>query len=207
VEISGPAPLFAISEPRPWHDDPTLCLRERLEGAPADGLVKGWLFQSVVENAKRHGVEVVAAQRWLGFKDYPVREYLELLGQAAVRVQPDQSAQDTLRLLGRGVYGSFSQSLFGKVVLAGLGSGHDGARTGLRWVTHVYKLTSNHAVATFSESSDGVTTIVLSNVWSFPDAYHVGIFEGVAQAFGGDVGVEVESGGLSDAALTFTWRG
>jgi uncharacterized protein (TIGR02265 family) len=161
----------------------------------------------VVQNAKRHGVEVETPQRWLGFKDYPVRQYLEVLAQAAVRVHPQRPARETLRTLGRGVYGSFSQSLFGKVVLGGLGSGRDGARTGLRWVTHVYKLTSNHAQATFTESSDRVTSIHLSSVWSFPDAYHVGIFEGVAQAFGGEVAVDVATQGLSEATLTFTWHG
>lgn len=191
---------------RSWLDDPSLALRERIEQAPADGLVKGWLFQSVVENAKRHGVELDVEHRYLGFKDYPVREYLELLGQAAVRVKRDRPPAATLRELGRGVYASFSQSLFGKVVLAGLGSGHAGARTGLLWITRVYKMTSNHAVATFSEPMENVAVIELSNVWSFPDAYHVGIFEGAATAFGGTVRVESQSHTLSSATLTFTWR-
>jgi uncharacterized protein (TIGR02265 family) len=188
-------------------EDPSLELRERLDGAPSDGLVKGWLFQSVVKTASVHGVDVAGVRRWLGIKDYSVTDYLELLAQAAVLVHPGRPARETLRVLGRGVYASFADAVLGKVVLASLGDGHHAARTGLRWVTHVYKLTSNHAVAKFTEISDRASVIHLSNVWSFPDAYHVGIFEGAAHAFGGDVGVSVESISLSEAKLTFTWRG
>jgi uncharacterized protein (TIGR02265 family) len=209
---SDAAPPSSWSEPtdgrpRPWLDDPTLSLRERLNGAPSDGRVKGWLFQSVIDNAKRSGIELSTTRRYLGFKDYHVTEYLELLGQASVMVRPGQPARDTLRLLGRGVFDSFSGSLFGKVVLSGLGRDHSGARTGLRWVTQVYKMTSNHAVARFTESGDDVAVIDLDNVWSFPDAYHVGVFEGAARGFGGDVRVDIKGRSLSAATLTFTWLG
>lgn len=190
---------------KPWLDDSSLGLRDRLAQAPKDGLVKGWLIHSIMENAKRQGVELAMERKYLGFKDYPVAEYLELLGQAAVRLQGNGSAKEALRELGRGVHGSFSQSLVGKVVLAGLGSGHDGARTGLRWITRVYKMTSNHATASIEEPTDHVAVISLSNVWSFPDAYHVGIFEGAAAAFGGKVSVGTSDVSLSSATLTFTW--
>lgn len=197
-------PRSALSPP--WFKDETLSLAERIEKAPAEGRVKGWLMQSIVDNAKRHGVELLTPRRYLGFKDYPVREYLEVLAQAAVRVRPGRPSLETLRLLGQGVFPSFAESLFGKVILVGLGKGHDGARTGLRMVTQVYKMTSNHAVARFSEISDNEALIELSNVWSFPDSYHVGIFEGAARGFGGSVKVEIRGRSLSEAALQFVWR-
>jgi len=203
LPVSSPRSLDGQS--RPWLDDPTLALRDRLAGAPADGLVKGWLFQSVAENAKRNGVELRTARRYLGFKDYAVAEYLELLGQAAVMVRPGQPARETLRALGRGVFASFSSSLFGKVILSSMGRDHAGARTGLRWITQVYKMTSNHAVARITEPAEDTAMIELENVWSFPDAYHVGIFEGAAQGFGGEVVVQVVAHSLSTATLTFTW--
>lgn len=131
---------------------------------------------------------------------------MELLGQASVRVQPDQAPIETLRELGRGVYATFSKSLFGKVILAGLGEGHGGARSGLRWISRIYKMTSNHATADFEESSEDTSVLTLTNVWSFPDAYHVGIFEGAARAFGGNVRVQISSASLSSATLTFTWE-
>lgn len=180
-------------------------MTERLAGAPVDGLVKGWLCQSIIENAKRHGVDLELERRYLGFKDYPVREYLELLAQAAVTVRRHEPAWQTLRVLGHGVYDSFSQSLFGKVITAGLGKGHDGARTGLRMIAYVYKRTSNHAVVRVTEPSDDVAIVELSDVWSFPDAYHVGIFEGAARGFGGDVRVEIARRSLSEASLKFQW--
>ncbi len=188
-----------------WEDEPSLSLKERIAGTPPDGLVKGWLVHSIVENAKRHGVELVAPRRYFGFKDYPVAEYLALLAQAAVRVDPLRPPADTLRKLGRAVYPSFAGSIMGKVILAALPTGHDGARTGLTWITRVYKMTSNHAVARFTEHSEHTSVIHLENVWSFPDTYHVGIFEGAAQGFGGDVIVRVERKSLSAADLTFTW--
>jgi uncharacterized protein (TIGR02265 family) len=190
-----------------WMEEPSLRLRDRIAGAPKGSLVKGWLVHSIVENARRHGTELVTGRKYFGFKDYPVEEYLELLGQAAVCSLPERSPRDTLRELGRGVYGNFSQSLFGKVILTGLGNGHDGAKTGLRWITRVYHMTSNHAVARFTEPNDDVAVIELENVWSFPDAYHVGIFEGAAHGFGGQVSVDIESLSLSSARLTFRWKG
>jgi uncharacterized protein (TIGR02265 family) len=193
--------------PAPWFVDPTLHLGKRIAGAPDGGLVKGWLFQSVLEQAAAHGATLDAPRRYLGFKDYPVAEYLELLAQAAVRVRPDMPAVETLRLLGRGVYDTFSKSLFAKVIMSSLGSGHGGARTGLKWIAHVYKLTSNHAVARFHEMNDTTAMIELESVWSFPDSYHVGIFEGAATGFGGKVLTKIEPRSLSSAALTFEWLG
>ncbi len=202
---SSQSPGSAAPPARPWLDEPSLMLAERIAQAPEDGLVKGWLCQSVVENARRFGVELALERRYLGFKDYPVKEYLELLGQAACLVRPEEPPRATLRVLGHGVYASFAQSLFGKVLIAGLGKGREGAQTGLLLVAQVYKMTSNHAVADVEKPSRDVTVIKLSDVWSFPDAYHVGIFEGAARGFGGKVSVVVESRSLSEARLTFSW--
>jgi uncharacterized protein (TIGR02265 family) len=193
--------------PSPWFSDPTLQLAQRISGAPDGGLVKGWLFQSVLEQASASGAVLDTSRRYLGFKDYAVAEYLELLAQAAVRAHPDLPAVETLRLLGRGVYDTFAKSLFAKVIMASLGSGHSGARTGLRWIAHVYKLTSNHAIARFQEVSETVAMIELESVWSFPDSYHVGIFEGAAVGFGGKVTTKVERRSLSSVALTLEWVG
>lgn len=202
-----PSTRLAPGASRPWLDDPALSLRERIAGAPGEGRVKGWLFQSVIESAKRHGVGLGSERRYLGFKDYGVAEYLELLAQAAVMVRPGQPARATLRTLGHGVFDSFAGSLFGKVVLSGMGRDHAGARTGLRWITRVYKMTSDHTVARYTEVSGSTAKIELENVWSFPDAYHVGIFEGAARGFGGAVKVDVKAQSLSAATLTFTWVG
>jgi uncharacterized protein (TIGR02265 family) len=193
--------------PAPWFVDPTLHLEQRIAGAPGSGLVKGWLFQSVLEQAAAHGATLDTLRRYLGFKDYPVTEYLELLAQAAVCVRPDLPAVETLRLLGHGVYDTFAKSLFAKVIMASLGSGHSGARTGLKWIAQVYKLTSNHAIARFHEPSETVAVVELEDVWSFPDSYHVGIFEGAANGFGGKVAAKIEPRSLSSAALTFEWLG
>lgn len=208
VSTAQPSPLSGAhtSQSKPWFEDPTLALAERIAQSPANGRVKGWLMQSIVDNAKRHGVDLGGDRKYLGFKDYAVREYLELLAEASVRVRPGRPAQETLRTLGQGVYPSFAQSLFGKVILVGLGKGHEGARTGLRMITHVYKMTSNHAVARFSEPSENGAIIELSNVWSFPDSYHVGIFEGAAHGFQGSVKVEIRSRSLSEAVLYFLWN-
>jgi uncharacterized protein (TIGR02265 family) len=67
-------------------------------------------------------------------------------------------------------------------------------------------MTSNHTAVDFTESSEDTSVVTLTNVWSFPDAYHVGIFEGAARAFGGNVSVQVSSASLSSATLTFTWE-
>ena len=203
--VSAPPSATGASQ-WPWLAEPSLRLRERLAGVPSDGLVKGWLIHSIVENAKRSGVELATDKKYLTFRDYPIREYLELLGQAAVRVEPEKPPIETLRALGRGVYATFAKSLFGKVIIAGLGDGHAGARTGLRWVSRIYKLTSNHAAVDFTEASEQTSVVTLKNVWSFPDAYHVGIFEGAARAFGGNVSVQIASASLSSATLTFTWE-
>src|SRR4029079_7971927 len=98
-------------------------------------------------------------------------------------------------------------SLFGKVILSGVGSGLDGARTGLRLVAKVYKRTSNHATVTITERGDEGTLIELDDVWSFPDWYHAGIFEGAAEAFGGRVSVTVQARSLSSSKLMLKWRG
>jgi uncharacterized protein (TIGR02265 family) len=192
--------------PEAWLEEPSLALRERIAGAPARGHVKGWLVHSIIENAKRHGVTLAVERSYLGFKEYPIREYLQLLAQAAVRVEHGRPPVDTLRELGRGVYGAFTSSMVGKVVRAGLGDGRAGARSGVGFIARIYRMTSDHTAVECETSADDVTTVRLSNVWSFPEAYHLGIFEGAARAFGGDVTAEVSDVTLSSATLTFRWK-
>ncbi len=158
-----------------------LDLEHRLDQAPKDGKVLGWMFNSVLDLADRRGVPLHEASRFTPFASYPLADYLRLLALAAERMDATASPRENLYALGLEVYGAFTESFMGRMVSTALGQGGS-ARDALRWVARSYRLTSEHTRAIVVLNVEGRAIVHLRNVWSFPDVYHVGVFEGAARA-------------------------
>lgn len=152
----------------------------RLESAPAKGMVKGWLLKSVVRRADQRGI-TLTEKKYHGFRSYPVQEYLRLLDQAAQQLEPKVPPKETLRRLGHEVYPAFRDSTVGRVVLAGFGEQGDASLRGLRWLSKGYRVASPHTRVRAAVVEPGHALLHLDRVWSFPDSYHVGIFQGAAE--------------------------
>ncbi len=173
-----PADDFAFGTPD-WSLG--LDLEERLAAAPHDSTVLGWAFNSVLRLAERKKVELPYSQAYTPFSPYPLRDYLRLLATAAERLDPSAPPRWNLYLLGTEVYSAFGDSLMGRMVSNALRQGAH-ARDTLKWVAQSYRLTSDHTRAEVVMNQDGRVIVHLREVWSFPDVYHVGVFEGAARA-------------------------
>ncbi len=158
-----------------------LDLEEILEEAPRDATVLGWAFNSVLRLAERKKVELPDYRAFTPFTPYPLHDYLRLLALAAERLDPQSPPRWNLFLLGSEVYPAFGDSLMGRMVSTALRQGAQ-ARDTLKWLAQSYRLTSEHTRAEVVMNVDGRVIVHLSEVWSFPDVYHVGVFEGAARA-------------------------
>src|SRR5262245_47380584 len=77
------------------------------EGVPAKGSVKGRFFRALVGDPGDPARPRVGQERYLAFRDYPMREYLELLLETARVRYPGIPHREALRRIGSGAYTLF----------------------------------------------------------------------------------------------------
>jgi uncharacterized protein (TIGR02265 family) len=119
---------------------------------------------------------------------YPGRELLEVLVEAATLAFPEVPLREGLRRLGHQVFPAVKGTAAGTFLFSVAGSN---VRAALGLTSRAYALFGSHARAELSAVADDTVIVELRNVWSFPDCYHVGIFEGGVSAFGGRATVAV----------------
>jgi uncharacterized protein (TIGR02265 family) len=192
---------------RPPDWDAPLDTEERLKAVPADGVTRGWVLQSVLDAARREGVELPGKASYGRFRDYPLREYVELLVSASELVRPEQPPRRTLFELGRGVFPGFASTLTGRVALRALGGIAEPARAGIELMSRLYRVTSKgRSAAELLEMGDSFAVIRLTGVWTFPDSYHLGVFVGAGQGvFGLEPSILVRTTSLCDCELLLSW--
>jgi uncharacterized protein (TIGR02265 family) len=178
-------------------------LAELLAQAPAEQSVKGLFFASIVARARAASGVSPGRPSYATFQDYPLREWLELLIRAAELTHPREPVREGLRRLGRGAYAAFTDSVIGKVLVSTAG-GDVGAV--LRQLPRIYRVSGNTGTAEVSFIEPARAIIHLRDIWDFPDAYQVGIYEGGLAALGATGHVRVRTLGLSGADLEVTWR-
>lgn len=178
-----------------------LQLPERHAGVAPDAQLKGLVFQSAVDLARAAG-KSPGRERYLAFKDYPFTEWLDVLVESARAAHPRLPPRDSLRRMGQLVFPRFEVSTLGKVILGAAGRN---VAASLRVIPRVYAALGHSGTATVREAGHDHASIELRGFWDFPDAYHVGLFEGCLSSLGhaGTVRAEVRS--LCDADLDLRW--
>lgn len=191
---------------RPPDWDAPLDVEERLAKVP-DGVTRGWVLESVLEAARREGVELPGKSSYGRFRDYPVREYVELLAKAAELVHPDRSPRRTLYELGLGIFPAFARTFTGRIALRALGGKADPARASIELMSRLYRVTSKgRSEAELLEMGNDFAVIRLRGVWSFPDSYHLGVFSGAATGvFELEPQILVRATSLCDCELLISW--
>lgn len=162
--------------------------------------VKGMQFQGLLDECALHG-RAIPGRRYVGFRDYPGEELVELLAMCAERLYPDEPPREGLRRLGRIAYPTLKKSLLGKIVFGALGTD---IRALLTLVTKAYQLSGNTGHASVLEVGDGEAIIHLEGIYTFIDAWHVGIIEGAVTTYAKDPIVKIKR--LSPTAADFWVR-
>jgi len=174
----------------------------RIAMAPADGWVRGMFFQDPIALARERTGRYPGLGRYAGFKSYPLRDYLRVLVGCAELAYPGVPLREGLRRLGHLAYPAFVASTIGRVIFSVAGDWI----AALRLASQAYRVAVNPGRVSIREEAPGYAIAELRSMWSFAEAYQVGIFEGAMKAFGksGDVRVKVIS--TSEVDLLLTWR-
>ncbi|MEM7604702.1 MAG: DUF2378 family protein, partial [Myxococcota bacterium] len=92
--------------------------QEYLAQAPSSATMKGVLFNDLAKLVGREQLGPSARPRYIAFKDYPLREWMEVLLYASREAFPRQPKREALHRLGLRAYEAFGASRIGKVMFA-----------------------------------------------------------------------------------------
>jgi uncharacterized protein (TIGR02265 family) len=187
--------------PPDW--DAAIDVEGRLAGAPEDGWVRGMFFQGLVDFVRSKTGKTVGRERYLAFKTYPLREYIALLATLASAAFPDVPAREGLRRLGHRAYPNLMSSTFGRVLFSVAANDFGEA---LRLVGRVYRMVANPGRVLVARLEPGLALLELRHMWTFADAYQVGVFEGGMRTYRREGEVEVRVKSLSEVDLWLRWR-
>lgn len=175
----------------------------RLASAPEDGWVRGMFFQGLVDFARSKTGQAVGRERYLAFKTYPLREYVSLLAAVAGVAFPDLPLREGLRRLGHRAYPNLMASTFGRVLFSVAANDFSEA---LRLVGRVYRMIANPGRVHVAQLAPGFALLELRQMWTFADAYQVGVFEGGMRSYRREGEIEVRVQGPSEVDLRLRWR-
>lgn len=152
---------------------------ERIQHAPESGRVRGLFFQDLLRAAPQ--IDVPRA-RYIPFTNYPMREFMQVTINAARAAHPGVAPTEALRRLGYGVYDVFANSLAGSALLSV--AQHEYLRV-LDLAPRGYELSIEPGeVIMQTDKANGRAVAQLRDVWTFPDSYHVGLWQGALVALG-----------------------
>jgi len=148
-----------------------------IEQTPKDHTVKGMYVAGIHDTLKTHHVtyNLTTVQ---AFKDYPLREYMELLLDSALTLYPRQTPSDGLRALGRLAIPTFARSIVGGVLMGTVGRSWELA---LKCVAKGYEVSLRPGKCLVTAMSPGRAVLQLRSVWNFGTSYQVGVIEGLME--------------------------
>lgn len=153
-------------------------LLERIEKTPRGHAVKGMYVGGLLDALESMGCDVADQQRVPAFRDYPLREYMELLVGGAITLYPNGTVQQGLRSLGQLGIPTFARSIVGGVIMGTVGRSWELA---LKCVSRGYEVSLKPGKAVVAEMTADRAVVQLRNVWNFGDSYQVGMIEGLMQ--------------------------
>jgi uncharacterized protein (TIGR02265 family) len=184
----------------PW--DAPLDTDSYIRAIPEAALIKGMYPGAIAAEGKRRGVKLPhAADKYLPFYEYPLRDHMSLVCEAASAFFPELGKRQALRKLGRAAVNAFTQTTFGKAVLGGLTQPQTVARA-LSTLVRAYGTSLSRPTphVEVAANGDGACYLRLRDAWLLLDSHQVGIIEGYCRVCGvrAEVRVAVESPSSAD---------
>ena len=129
-----------------------------VESARPDVFIKGMFFEDAVQMLARAGHPTT--KKYIAFKDYPQREYLDLTRDAVALAMPELGARRALYQMALNVYPRLTSSLIGRVVFAAVGK--DPERV-LSLVSKAYGLAVNGCEVQLLSLEEGRAVVMYRN--------------------------------------------
>ena len=152
----------------------------RLAAVPQDAQLRGMFLQVLVDSFPAEIRNKLGARRYVAFKNYPMREYVELLAFSASQARSQKPA-DCVRRLGRLIYPNYVKTVSGSAIFAL--AGRDYGRV-MDAAPVAYKVGVSSASVTVRTVEPCHVHVELRNVFNLPEFHQVGIWEGAMQVCG-----------------------
>jgi uncharacterized protein (TIGR02265 family) len=175
----------------------------RLAAVPADATVRGMFLQLLQESMSGDANGPVRARRYVSFKNYPMRDYVELLALSCSRPARGVGHAECVRRLGRMVYPKYADTITGTAIFAA--AGRDFRRV-LELCPAAYRVSTPTADVSIINVEAGRARVALRRMWNLPDFHQVGIFEGAMDLCGVTGSITVERHNLCDVDFEVRWR-
>lgn len=170
---------------------------------PADALARGMFFNSVINLTERAtGKRPAGVGEYVHFKEYPILDFFTLAQKCAPLAFPGTPFREAMRRFGQDVFPMLAQTMIGKTIF-GIAL-RDWPRT-LDLASRGYPVSIRPGSARLLELEDRRAIIALREVWSYPDCYQVGIFEGAMAVFRLHGTIRVRRFSLCDMDLLIEW--
>ncbi len=174
-----------------------LDLEERLAHVPADAMNKGIVLMGPVHEVKEKTGKQIGRGEYGLFTDYPVKEMIEIILEAARLLHPDVPIREGIRRVGRGLFPRLRSSAAGRMLFALAGNNIFSA---VRLVGRAHALGSCTR-ASASVVDEHTILVEVRNAWIFPESYQVGIYEGALPTYNKTGRVLVRTRSLSEIDL------
>ena len=152
----------------------------RVAAIPEGAVIRGMFLQVLWDALTLELNGRLRARRYVAFKNYPMREYVELLGFASEQARATRPA-DYMRRLGRLIYPNYVKTISGSAIFAV--AGHDFGRV-IEASPTAYKVGLSPASIVIRRIEHNHAQVELRNVFNLPDFHQVGIWEGAMKVCG-----------------------
>ena len=161
---------------------------QRLAAIPKSSMVRGMFLQLLVDAIGPTFMAKRPAHRYSAFKNYPLREYVELLGFAVEHMRRYAPA-DCVRRLGWPVYPSYAKTLTGTAIFAV--AGYDFRRI-IELSPKAYQIGLEPAEVRLRSIEPQYALVELRSMYNVPEFHQVGVWEGAMQTCGVEGQIKTE---------------
>jgi uncharacterized protein (TIGR02265 family) len=186
----------------PADDRAPFSAEDYLQAIPPKARVRGMFFNSYIEQAEKRGI-ALDAKSHVSFKLYPLDDWARFALEVSRAFWPDEPLRGGLRRAGLAAYPTFADSLIGRIIFGAVGKD---VGLVLRLAGKGYEHSLEPGSCTVVEVGDHYALLVLKDVYTFVDVYHVGVFEGVLAACGRKGQVFCKRNSVSAAEFYITWE-
>jgi uncharacterized protein (TIGR02265 family) len=150
----------------------------RLASIPERAQVRGMFLQYLIRAIGADPVPHFGPRRYVAFKTYPMRDYVELLRWGAQTAFPQLPEAEAVRRLGRCIYPNYADTVTGTAIFAM--AGHDFTRV-VELTPTAYKVSVPPARIHVRLLEERHAIVELRDLWNLPEFHQVGIWEGAMQ--------------------------
>jgi uncharacterized protein (TIGR02265 family) len=173
----------------------------RIAAVPEAAQVRGMFLQLLLQAVHPEARAKLGPRRYLAFKNYPLREYVELL-QLCCENTPTIPAAECVRRLGRAVYPTYATTVTGTAIFAMAGNSF---RRVAELAPSAYKIAIHPGTITARSVSDNHAEIEFRDVYNLPDFHQVGIWEGAMAVCHARGAIRVRAHDFSSADFDIQW--